>query len=106
MMSSIKFLRPTGLIWAFYNVSFIIILAFGPDFLMAQGWHTEAASAMVSTTSWMLILGVPLGAWLADRIRHPDLTIIACSIASALLMWAHRYSCLLRSASSSLCLPA
>jgi MFS family permease len=78
----------TGLIWAFYNVSFIIVLAFGPDFLMAQGWHTEAASAMVSTMSWMLILGVPLGAWLADRIRRPDLTVIACCIASALLMWA------------------
>jgi MFS family permease len=78
----------TGLIWAFYNVSFIIILAFGPDFLIAQGWHTEAASAMVSTMSWMLILGVPFGAWLADRIRRPDLTVIACSIASALLMWA------------------
>ena len=78
----------TGLIWALYNVSFIIILAFGPDFLMAQGWDTEAASAMVSTTSWMLILGVPLGAWLADRIRRPDLIVIACSIGSALLMWA------------------
>ena len=78
----------TGLIWALYNVSFIIILAFGPDFLMAQGWHTEAASAMVSTMSWMLILGVPIGAWLADRIRRPDLTVIACSIASALLIWA------------------
>jgi MFS family permease len=78
----------TGLIWALYNVSFIIILAFGPDFLMAQGWHTEAASAMVSTMSWMLILGVPFGAWLADRIRRPDLTVIACTIASALLMWA------------------
>jgi hypothetical protein len=71
MMSSIKFLRPTGVIWAFYNVSFIIILAFGPDFLMAQGCHTEAASAMVSTTSWMLILGVPLGAWLADLDDRP-----------------------------------
>jgi len=78
----------TGLIWALYNVSFIIILAFGPDFLMAQGWHTESASAMVSTMSWMLIVGVPFGAWLADRIRRPDLTVIACSIASALLMWA------------------
>jgi MFS family permease len=78
----------TGLIWAFYNVSFIIILAFGPDFLISQGWHTEAASAMVSTMSWMLIVGVPFGAWLADRIGRPDLTIIACSIASALLLWA------------------
>jgi len=78
----------TGLIWTFYNVSFIVILAFGPDFVIAQGWPTKAASAMVSTMSWILIPSVPLGAWIADRVKLPNLTIVACCTGSALIIWA------------------
>jgi MFS family permease len=78
----------TGLIWTFYNLSFIVILAFGPDFVIAQGWPTKAASAMVSTMSWILILSVPLGAWIADRLRLPNFTIVACCTGSALVIWA------------------
>jgi MFS family permease len=78
----------SGLIWALYNVSFIIIVAFGPDFVIAHGWEPNTASAMVSMVSWILILSVPLGAWIADRIHRPNLTITACCTASALLIWA------------------
>lgn len=41
-----------GLVWTFYNIGFIIVLAFGPEFLIASGHTAAAASAIVSTVSW------------------------------------------------------
>jgi MFS family permease len=76
-----------GLVWTFYNIGFIVVLAFGPEFLTASGHTAAAASAIVSTMSWVLIPVVPLGAWLAERIGRPDLTMLTCFLAITLACW-------------------
>jgi MFS family permease len=76
-----------GLVWTFYNVGFIVVLAFGPDFLIATGHKAAAASAIVSTVSWVIIPALPIGAWLAERVGRPDVTMIACFLLATLAIW-------------------
>jgi MFS family permease len=78
-----------GVVWAFYNVAFIVVLAFGPAFLIASGASPAAAGAMVSMVSWTIIPALPLGAWLAERIGWPNLTIfVSLTVAAAAIWWA------------------
>jgi len=76
-----------GLVWTFYNIAFIVVVAFGPEFLTASGEGAAAASAIVSTVSWATIPAVPIGAWLAERIGRPNATIITCFLSATLVIW-------------------
>jgi MFS family permease len=76
-----------GLVWTFYNIGFIVVLAFGPEFLIASGHTPAAASAIVSTVSWVIIPALPLGAWLAERLGRADATMLICFGALALAIW-------------------
>lgn len=76
-----------GLVWTFYNVGFIVIMAFGSDFIVASGWSAGTANAMISTVSWVVIPALPLGAMLAERINRPYRTMIRCFLAAALAIW-------------------
>ena len=66
----------SGLVWSFYNMGLILVLAFGPAWLVADGDTPAHASAVVSLVSWLLIVSVPLGASLADRAGHPMTTML------------------------------
>lgn len=77
-----------GLVWTFYNIALIIVLAFGPDFLIAAGHGPLAASATISTVSWIIIPATPIGAWVAERIGRPDPTMIGCLLLAALAIWS------------------
>jgi predicted MFS family arabinose efflux permease len=77
-----------GLVWTFYNIGFIIVPAFGPAFLIAAGSSAETATAVVSTISWVIIPAIPVGAWLAERIGRPTMTMIACFLLSAAVIAA------------------
>lgn len=76
-----------GLVWTFYNIGFIIVLAFGPEFFIASGHNAAAASAIVSTVSWLIIPALPFGTWLAERIGRPDVTMVTCFLAVTLAIW-------------------
>ena len=78
----------SGLVWTFYNMGFILVLAFGPAWLIAGGDSPAHASAIVSTVSWLIIPAIPLGAWLADRAGHPMTTMLSffCLAAGAIAM--------------------
>ena len=82
----------SGLVWTFYNMGFILVLAFGPAWLIAGGDSAAHASAIVSTVSWLIIPAIPLGAWLADRAGHPMTTMLSffflAAAAIALLPFA------------------
>lgn len=65
-----------GLVWTFYNMAFILVLTFGPAWLIASGDSAAHAGAVVSLVSWLIIPTVPLGAWLAGRAGHPMTTML------------------------------
>lgn len=77
-----------GLVWTLYNIGFIILPAFGPEFLIASGYTATDASAIVSTASWVIIPALPLGAWLAERIGRPDFTMVASFSAASIAIWS------------------
>jgi MFS family permease len=77
-----------GMVWTFYNIGFIIVLAFGPEFLVASGHGALAASAMVSAVSWIIIPAIPIGAWAAERIGRPDVTMVMCFFFASLAIWS------------------
>jgi predicted MFS family arabinose efflux permease len=83
-----------GLIWALFNVSLAVIPGFAPGFLIASGYTIVAASSMVSLVSWLLLFSLPAGGYVAERIRKPNLVLVACflgiGVCSALLvLWPH-----------------
>jgi MFS family permease len=81
-----------GLVWTFYNMALILVLTFGPAWLIAGGDTAAHASAVVSLVSWLIIPAIPLGGYLADRAGHPMTTMLSFfvlgAVAIALLPFA------------------
>ncbi len=76
-----------GCVWCFYNVAFILLLSFGPEYLISRGVELSSAGAIVSLTSWFFIPALPLGAWMAERAGRPFATLVAIFIAIAVLIF-------------------
>jgi MFS family permease len=76
-----------GLVWTAYNAAFVVLLAFGAPYLMASGWGTEPANAIVSIVSWVVIPALPVTAWMAERVGRPNATMIACFGTAAVAIW-------------------
>lgn len=73
-----------GLVWTFYNMGLILVLTFGPAWLIAGGDGAAHASAVVSLVSWLILPAIPLGAFLADRAGHPMTTMLSFFALGAL----------------------
>jgi MFS family permease len=71
-----------GLVWATYNVGYILLVSFLPGHLANHGYGLTQANAMVSWLGWGLIVFVPVGGYLADRLGRPDL-VMACGFIVA-----------------------
>jgi predicted MFS family arabinose efflux permease len=55
-----------SLVWTLFNVGFLILPSFAPEFLTSMGYTmTEAGS-------------IQLGGYLAERLGQPNLTMVAC----------------------------
>jgi MFS family permease len=76
-----------GTIWALFNVSFAILPGFAPDFLISSGYALVAAGALTSVVTWLLILSVPLGGALAERLGRPNLVLLVCFPATGLALF-------------------
>lgn len=69
-----------GIVWAIYNVSYILLVSFAPPLLVARGLSAVDAGFATSLATWTLIVSVPLGGALIERTGRP-LSMIATSIA-------------------------
>jgi MFS family permease len=80
-----------GSIWGLYNAGLAMVFAFSPSLLVEHGWPITSAGSAVSLVLWLAIVSVPLGGFLADRLRYHAVFIIAgCLAAGALLLLASR----------------
>ena len=75
-----------GSIWSLYNAGFATILSFGPSMLVEHGWSITAAGSAISIVLWLTVVSVASGGFLADRIGHPGLIIVAGCLVFAVLM--------------------
>lgn len=65
-----------GVVWGVYNAGFILLLAFGPQLLEAQGADPVAAAAALSLVTWLAIVSVVSGGWLGARTgRGPAIAL-------------------------------
>jgi MFS family permease len=78
----------SGCVWCFYNIAFILLLSFAPEFLVGKGMTIISAGATVSIASWLVIPALPLGAWVAERIGRPTATIVLTLLIIAMLILA------------------
>ncbi|MFN3659291.1 MAG: CynX/NimT family MFS transporter [Pseudolabrys sp.] len=73
-----------GIVWGTYNVGYILLVSFLPGHFADHGWVLAQANALVSWLGWGLILVVPLGGLLADRLRRPDAVMAAGFVVAGL----------------------
>jgi MFS family permease len=70
-----------GVVWALFNVGYILVVSFGPALLMSHGLSQRDAGFEISLVSWTLVATIPLGGVLIDRIGHPT-TVMMASFAA------------------------
>jgi MFS family permease len=75
----------TGAIWMFLNAAYLAVLSFAPSKLSEGGLSVANADTVVSVLSWVFIVALPLGGYLATRFKAPDAVIVSGLVASVLL---------------------
>lgn len=75
-----------GFVWAFFNVGFVLVLAFGPIFLSETRFSLAEAGVITSTAMWVSVPALIFGAYVAERFWNPDAVMLTCFLASALVI--------------------
>ncbi len=73
-----------GFVWATYNVGYIVLVSFLPGHFTGQGYTLTQASAVVSWLGWALMVFVPVGGYLADRLGRPDAVMLGGFVLSGI----------------------
>jgi MFS family permease len=73
-----------GGVWTLFNVGYILVVSFGPALLMSHGLSQRDAGFAISLVSWTLVVTIPLGGVLIDRIGHPTMVMMASFAAFGL----------------------
>jgi predicted MFS family arabinose efflux permease len=81
-----------GLIWTFVNAGWVVAVSFAPGYLRTQGMSLGEAAAVTSLGTWLAIIGVPLGGWIASRWRRPDALILLSTAIGGAAILAIPYS--------------
>jgi cyanate permease len=66
-----------GIVWCCFNVSFVIVLAFAPDFLTDIGYSLSEAGVLSSLSMWVCVPALVLGGYMADRLGSPNAFAVA-----------------------------
>jgi MFS family permease len=74
-----------GLVWMVLNGAYLVILSFGPLRLIEAGASIPQAHSAVSLMSWVCILALPLGGYVASRYRIPNIVMVGGLAASIVL---------------------
>ncbi|MEO1019764.1 MAG: MFS transporter [Pseudomonadota bacterium] len=73
-----------GTIWGCYNGAILIVMSFAPAMLLAQGVGAAMAGRYVSIASWLGMVTVILGGWLATKRMNAKFILILGFAAGAL----------------------
>lgn len=78
----------SGQVWALFNVGYILVVSFMPALMLADGASPTTAGLVTSLATWILIVTIPLGGLLIDRVGHSVLIMQLSFAAMALAMGA------------------
>jgi MFS family permease len=82
-LKTLMALTAAALIWGLFNVAFAIVFSFGPTLLVERGWTIAQAGSVISIALWLAVFSVPLGGFLADRLKMPQVILVAGALAFA-----------------------
>ena len=77
-----------GMIWTFVNAGWVITVSFSPGYLRSQGVELNEAATITSLATWLGVIGVPLGGWLASRLGRPNTFIVVSTVVGGLAVLA------------------
>ena len=77
-----------GLVWMCITGAYLVLLSFAPVFLHENGISFATAGRVVSLMSWVFLFSLPLGGFLATRLRAPNIvmftglagTVLVCGV--------------------------
>jgi len=81
-----------GMIWTFVNAGWVITVSFSPGYLRSQGVELGEAAMVTSLATWLGVIGVPLGGWLASRLGRPNTFIVVSTVIGGLAVLAVPYT--------------
>lgn len=81
-----------ALIWTLSNAGWVSLISFAPGFMETRGVEIAEAAALTSLSTWLAIIGVPLGGYLASRWGRPDVFIVVAIVAGGLATAAVPYA--------------
>lgn len=85
MLSADTFRRTTlaAMVWCVFNVAIVLVLGFGPAYLVSRGYSVRQAGWTSSLFTWASIVSVPLGGYLVQRFGRADLLMGFSFLAGA-----------------------
>jgi MFS family permease len=75
-----------GGVWMLFNVGYILVVSFAPALLTSRGLSAQEAGLVTSLVAWTVIVTIPLGGILIDRVGHANALMIATFILLGLAM--------------------
>ena len=79
-LAEISLASLAGAVWMLFNVGYILVVSFAPALLTSRGLTAQDAGLVTSVVAWTLIVTIPLGGLLIDRLGHASAVMIASFI--------------------------
>ncbi len=73
-----------ALVWGCFNAAFVVYLSFASRVLVAGGFSTLEAAAVISLASWVMIVSGAICGHLADRTGKSDAILYICLVVAML----------------------
>jgi predicted MFS family arabinose efflux permease len=73
-----------GAIWTTYNVGYVVLVSFVPEFFTTRGYSLAQGGWITSMLSWLLIPMIVIGGYVAEKIGRPNLLMAGGFMVTAL----------------------
>lgn len=74
----------TGGVWATYNVGYIVLISFAPEFFTSRGYSLAYSNWIVSSLGWLLMPMIAVGGLVSEKTGRPVL-FIALGLTATIL---------------------
>ena len=80
--SEFFWINVAGVIWMCLNGAYVVLVTFGPVYLMELDIGAVEAAVSISMISWAFIVGLPIGGYLAYRHNLPNSVMVVGLVGS------------------------
>lgn len=81
-----------GFVWTVLNIGLACYFSFAPDLLADRGATPRGAAVLVSAGLWASLVAIPLGGYLAERLRRPNAAIVLFTLMAGASLFLMPYA--------------